>query len=77
MCIGSSLGFLLVYGVVDLAEIAKRLCFGLVTHDTSMKGYEPAILTNLLYLLMMSMGIVMGGGLGIVYGVADVEGLFD
>ena len=23
---------------------------------------------------MMSMGIIMGGGLGIVYGIADIEG---
>ena len=34
-------------------------------------------MTNFLYLVMMCMGIFMGGGLGIVYGIADVEGLFD
>ena len=42
-----------------------------------MNRYTPAIMTNLLYLTMILMGVFMGGGLGIVYGIADVEGLFD
>ena len=43
----------------------------------SQQSYTPAILTNLLYLAMISMSCVMGGGLGIVYGIADIEGLFE
>ena len=40
-------------------------------------SYTPAILTNLLYLVMICMATFMGGGLGIVYGIADIEGLFE
>ena len=76
MCVGSSMGFFLIYGITDIAELAKR------THHNwfvgfDIKRYTPAIMTNLLYLTMVCMGIFMGGGLGIVYGIADVEGLFE
>lgn len=73
---GSSLGFMLCYGVVDIAEVCKRMWRGFFVGDRSLKNYSPLIMTNLLYLIMMSLGIVMGGGLGIVYGVTDIEGLF-
>ena len=41
------------------------------------ESYTPAILTNMLYLVMICMACFMGGGLGIVYGIADIEGLFE
>ena len=75
MCIGASLSFVIIYAIFDFIEIFKTMYhewFMRRSHST----YEPAILTNLLYLTMIVMGCFMGGGLGIVYGITDVEGLF-
>ena len=77
MCTGSSLCFFFLYGVSDLAELLKRIHHSWWLSHLNWKRYTPAIMTNLLYLTMISMGVFMGGGLGIVYGIADVEGLFD
>jgi len=75
MCIGASLSFVIIYAIFDFIEIFKTLY-----HEWFMRQdrstYEPAILTNLLYLVMICMGCLVGGGLGIVYGITDVEGLF-
>ena len=74
MLIGSSLSFLIVYCVHDFAQFSKDL---LVYCRPQNQGLRlPAILTNLLYLTMIAMATVMGGGLGIVYGINDIEGLF-
>ena len=75
MCIGASLSFVIIYAIFDFIEIFKTLYHEwILRQDRS--TYEPAILTNLLYLVMICMGCFVGGGLGIVYGITDVEGLF-
>ena len=71
------MGFFLIYGVTHIAELAKRMHHGWFIGGVDLKQYTPAIMTNLLYLTMVCMGIFMGGGLGIVYGIADVEGLIE
>lgn len=64
MLIGASITFFIAYGILDIVESICR------------KTELPAVLTNLLYLVMICMACVMGGGLGIVYGINDIEGLF-
>ena len=76
MLIGSSLSFVIVYAVFDIIEIIKTLYHQVILRR-SQRSYTPAILTNLLYLVMICMSCFMGGGLGIVYGIADIEGLFE
>ena len=75
MIIGSSMSFLIAYTTFDFIEFIK-MGFHYMILRGSARTYRPAILTNLLYLVMMFMSCVMGGGLGIVYGIADIEGLF-
>ena len=73
--IGSSLAFLFIYALFDAIEISKSVIHtGLLARNSA--THTPAILTNLLYLTMLCMSCVVGGGLGIVYGIADIEGLF-
>lgn len=84
MIIGSSLSFLVVYTLFDFIEIAKQYydsCMRMLrTSDSNSQSVarpsRPAITSNLLYLLMICMACFFGGGLGIVYGITDVEGLF-
>lgn len=75
MLFGSSLSFVIVYAVFDIIEIIKSMYHQVILRRSA-RSYTPAILTNLLYLTIISMSCIMGGGLGIVYGVADIEGLF-
>jgi len=75
MIIGSSMSFLVTYTTFDLIEFVKMGFHYLVLRRSAVT-YRPAILTNLLYLVMIFMSCFMGGGLGIVYGIADIEGLF-
>jgi len=77
MLIGSSLSFFIVHCIFDVVEVFK-IC----THDClkyfkvdSVSARHPVIATNLLYLTLVSMNCIVGGGLGIVYGITDVEGL--
>lgn len=75
MIIGSSMSFLIAYTTFDFIEFIK-MGFHYMILRRSARTYRPAIMTNLLYLVMMFMSCFMGGGLGIVYGIADIEGLF-
>lgn len=75
MIIGSSMSFVITYTTFDLLEFIKLGLHHIVYRRTA-ATYRPAILTNLLYLFMMFSSCMMGGGLGIVYGIADIEGLF-
>lgn len=74
MLIGSSLAFLIAYAVFDIIESTQLFSSWLRSNNRTTS--LPALLTNLLYLTMICMTCVMGGGLGIVYGINDVEGLF-
>ena len=75
MIVGSSISFLITYTVFDLIELVKMGYHRFIIRRSS-ANYRPAILTNLLYIYMVSMSCFIGGGLGIVYGIADIEGLF-
>ena len=74
MLIGSSLSFLIVYCIHDFAQWTKDVAWWVRPQSQGLR--LPAIPTNLLYLTMIGMATVMGGGLGIVYGINDIEGLF-
>ena len=74
MLLGSSMSFLIVYCIHDFAQFTKDLALFVRPNNEGLR--LPAILTNFLYLTMIAMATVMGGGLGIVYGVNDIEGLF-
>jgi len=74
MLIGSSLAFLITYALFDIIESTQLFTSWIRSENRTLS--HPAILTNMLYLSMISMACIMGGGLGIVYGVNDIEGLF-
>lgn len=72
MLLGASMAFIVIYTVFDLVEMVNTSVhyYVLSRGDYS---YKPAILSNMLYLAMIIKACIMGGSLGIVYGVIDVE----
>jgi len=74
LLIGSSLAFLITYALFDIIESTQLFTSWGRSENRTLA--HPAILTNMLHLTIISMSCIMGGGLGIIYGVNDIEGLF-
>lgn len=72
MLMGASMAFIVIYTVFDLVEMVNTSVHYYVLRRGDY-NYKPAILSNMLYLAMIIKACIIGGSLGIVYGVIDVE----